>query len=103
MNIFSRKKIERNLLDRFIEAYYKFFDDILWNSSILIWLISFMMVWAVVLVSPNTSANLSTSLQTSVLNIKHLDSNINSWFININWIKYKIKLEEIKDNLTITF
>lgn len=86
----------RCIFKKSINAYYKFFDDVLWNSSVLVWIISFMILFSAASISPTSALNINSNLKSNLL---EWNSQINSSaFIQLNWVQYEIILKPVTKN-----
>jgi len=76
------------MLKKLIKTYYKLLDEKLENWTIVVLLIAILVV-STSLITNKTNANLL--VKTNVI-----ESHLNQYsIIDINWVKYKIILEEI--------
>lgn len=77
------------MLKKIIKSYYKLLDEKLESWPIIILIIAFLIIWVSLVIS-DTNAIYKT--KTSIF-----ERSTNNSLIEIDWKKYKINLEEIKD------
>lgn len=86
--------LRMNKLKKIIRMYCDFFDSEKINSTVLVWVIWTLIVWVWVLFKAEwTNAYLKWNLmEVNSRSLPNWLSNV----IEINWVKYKLILEEIK-------
>lgn len=75
------------MIKRFINKYYDFFDNKVWDTTLVVWIISTMifLVWFL-------SNNTSSYYKSNILEYKNNNQNI----IMIDWKRYKLVFEEMR-------
>lgn len=83
------------MLKKLLDTYYKLLDEKLENWTIVVILIAILIV-SVSLIINNTNAKLYAKNNILEINRNTTHSNIYKWsFLELNWIKYKISLQEV--------
>ena len=80
------------MLKKIIKTYYKLLDEKLENWTIIVIVIAALVVWASIFIKDTNAVSL---MKSNVLESNSL-KNINQNTVDINWVKYKIHLEEFE-------